>query len=154
MNRDFAARHVITVIKPQLLTGATAVSGWLAMTDAVRLFTLINIGATDVKVDAKLQQATTSTGTGAKDIDGAALTQFAEDEGEQYASIDLEAAALDINHGFAFVQLSITADPGPEPEEGQPAWTGAQVEATLMRTCRHAPPTQPTAYKEKVVIAG
>ena len=120
----------------------------------MRLFALINIGATDVAVDAKLQQATTSTGTGAKDIDGAALTQFATDEGEQYASIDLETAALDINHGFAFVQLSITADPGPEPEEGQPAWTGAKVEAVLILTCRHAPPTQATAYKEQVVVAG
>lgn len=145
MNRDFPARHVINVIAPQLLDNAAAVSGWLSMADAVRLFALINIGATDITVDAKIQQATSAAGANAKDITGAALTQYTANDDNKYASIDLEAAALDINNGFYFVQLSITAGDGT---------AGAYASASIIRECRHLPATQPAAYKEKVVVAG
>lgn len=145
MNRDFPARHVINVIKPQTVNNAAAVSGWLSMADAVRIFCLINIGATDITVDAKIQQATSAAGANAKDVTGAALTQYTATDDDKYASIDLEAAALDINNGFYFVQLSITVGNGS---------TGALLSASIIRECRHMPPTQPTTYKEKVVVAG
>lgn len=145
MNRDFPARHVINVIKPQLVDDAAVVSDWMDVLNAVRVFALINVGATDTTVDAKIQQATAVAGTNAKDITGAKITQFTSDDDNKYASIDLETAALDINNGFHFIQLSITAGNGS---------TGAQVSASIIRTCRHMPPTQPTAYKEQVVVAG
>ena len=145
MNRDFPARHLINVIKPQLLDNAAATSDWLTMINAVRLFALINVGVVDTTVDAKIQQATTVAGANAKDVTGAKITQFTDQDGSKYASIDLEAAALDINNGFVFVQLSITGGNGT---------TGAYVSASIIRTCRHMPPTQATAYKEQVVVAG
>jgi hypothetical protein len=99
----------------------------------------------DTTVDAKIQQATDASGTGAKDITGAAITQYTDQDGSKFASIDLEAAALDLPGGFNHVQLSITGGNGT---------AGAYASATIIRTARHMPPTQVAAYKEKIVVAG
>jgi hypothetical protein len=145
MNRTFPDRFLIDVIKPQLVNNASVYSAWLPMHDAVRLLAIINVGVTDITLDAKIQQATDSSGTGAKDVTGAAITQYTATDDNKYSTIDLEAAALDINNNFTYVRLGITVGNGS---------TGAYVSASVIRTSRHMPPTQAAAYKEKVVVAG
>ena len=145
MNRDFPARHVINVIKPQLLNTTPLPGEWLPMTNAVRIFAIINIGGIDTTVGAKFQQATDAVGTGAKDVPGAALLPYTATDDDTFCSIDLEAACLDINNGFTYVQLVLTPGTGS---------TGANMSAVLIRESRHNPPTQPANYKQRIVVAG
>ncbi|MEM1421824.1 MAG: hypothetical protein AAGF51_14570, partial [Pseudomonadota bacterium] len=55
---------------------------------------------------AKIEQATSDTGTGAKDVDGKAVTAITEDD--KQAIINLNVDELDIANDFSHVRLSIT----------------------------------------------
>lgn len=144
-NATFHERNLVNYIAPQLLDAGSAVSGWLYAGNSTRVTAIVQVGATDTTVDAKLQQATDSSGTGAKDITDAAITQIGATGDNRFVSIDLATENLDLANGFDYVQLSITAGDGTE---------GAQVGAIVIQNARHMPPTQPAAYAEKVVVAG
>lgn len=57
-------------------------------------------------VAAKIQQATSSGGAGAKDVTGKSITAISTSG--QSALINLRTQELDVNGGFTFVQLQIT----------------------------------------------
>jgi hypothetical protein len=61
-------------------------------------------------LDAKLQQAVDSSGTGAKDITGKSITQLtqAASGSSRQALINLKPEELDTVNGFGFVRLSVT----------------------------------------------
>ena len=60
-------------------------------------------------VDAKLQQATDSTGAGAKDVAGRAITQIVKATGDnKQALINLKPEELDTLNGFGFVRVALT----------------------------------------------
>jgi hypothetical protein len=60
-------------------------------------------------LDAKLQQATDASGTGAKDVVGKAITQIVKATGDsKQALINLRPEELDVNNGFSYVRLSVT----------------------------------------------
>ena len=60
-------------------------------------------------VDAKLQQATDSTGAGAKDLAGRAITQIVKATGDnKQALINLKPEELDTLNGFGFVRVALT----------------------------------------------
>lgn len=103
---------VLAVISPVSQAAGTAVSGWVSARDFHRLMALIETGVlgASATVDAKLQQAQDSSGTGAKDISSAhAITQIVKASGDnKQAIIDLDVSQLDANNGFAYVQLSVT----------------------------------------------
>lgn len=143
-NPTFHERNLVSYIAPQLVDGASVNSGWLAIGDAQRVVALIAVGATDTTVDAKLQAATDSSGTGAADITDAAITQVGATGDNRFASIDLDTSKLAATSN-THVRLLVTAGDGTE---------GAYVTAFVLRTTRHAPPTQPAAYAEQVVVAG
>lgn len=70
-----------------------------------------DIGAGNT-LDFKLQQATASAGTGAKDITGAAITQVSqatspETKDKQYV-INLRTEDLDRDNGFDYVRMVLT----------------------------------------------
>lgn len=100
------------VIDPDAYTAATYTTGWVSMKNFARLAALVSVGdmAATSTVNAKLEQATSSGGAGAKDITGkaiTALTQAGTDDNKQ-AWINLEPAELDVDNNFAFVRLSMT----------------------------------------------
>lgn len=66
-------------ISPQSTTTALT-SGWISMANFDRLLAKIIVGTlgSSATVNAKLQQATSSGGAGAKDITGKAITQFSQ----------------------------------------------------------------------------
>ena len=102
----------LAAINPISQGVGTAVSGWVSMRDMHRLLALVDVGVlgTAATVDAKLQQATDSSGTGAKDITGKAITQLTKagtDDNKQVL-VNLRASDLDVAGGFEHVQLSIT----------------------------------------------
>ncbi len=58
-------------------------------------------------VDAKVQQVQDSSGTGAKDITGRAITQIVKATGDnKQALINVKPDDLDTANGFGFVRLS------------------------------------------------
>jgi hypothetical protein len=60
-------------------------------------------------IDFKLQQATSSSGAGAKDIPGAAITQLLAAGGNnRIARINLNTDALDAANGFRYVAMIAT----------------------------------------------
>ena len=144
-NQTFHERTLRSTLNPASVNGASASSPWVNVSNARRLCALIAIGATDAAVDAKIEQASDSSGTGAKDISGAAITQLTSTSDNKQASIDLETDRLDHAAGFGYVRLTVTVASGT---------TGAVVAGEVLMTARHQPVTQPATYVEKVVVAG
>jgi hypothetical protein len=76
------------------------------------LLALIQSGVlgTGATLDAKLQQATDASGTGAKDVTGKAITQLTQagSGSAKQAIINLRPEDLDVNNGYAYVRLSVT----------------------------------------------
>jgi hypothetical protein len=89
----------------------SAVSGWIPVKNYHQFVAIINTGVlgTSATVDAKIQQATSSGGAGAKDITGKAITQIVKATGDgKQALINFRAQDLDTNGAFTHVQLSVT----------------------------------------------
>ncbi len=99
------------VIAP-VSAGAVVNSGWVDMAQFQNILAIVQLGVMQAGalVDAKLQQAQDNAGTGAKDVGGKAIVQFAHatpDDGKQ-ALINMKQDDLDVNNGFRFVRLAIT----------------------------------------------
>lgn len=102
---------VLATINPASQGAGTTNSGWVSMANVHRVMALIEVGTfgASATVDAKVQQAQDTSGTGAKDITGKALTQMLAAGGDnKQAIINVEAQELDVANGFDCVQLSVT----------------------------------------------
>jgi hypothetical protein len=99
-------------IEPDVLTAATHESAWVSMAKFHKAAALISVGTlgSSATVDAKLEQATDSSGTGAKDITGKAITQLTDagTDSDKEAWINLNAAELDLANDFDHVRISVT----------------------------------------------
>lgn len=144
-NQSFAARHKLIAAYPGLVDGNTLATAWVSLSDSVRVVAGVLVGDTATTVDAKLQQATDTAGTGAKDVTGAAITQLSATDDNKHVTIDCEAAHLDEHNGFTCVRLLITVG-----SDG----SGGNVAGFLLLPTRHAPPTQVAAYAQQVEVAG
>lgn len=102
---------VLATINPASQGAGTTNSGWVSMANVHRVMALIEVGTfgASATVDAKVQQAQDTSGTGAKDITGKALAQMLAAGGNnKQAIINVEAQELDVANGFDCVQLSVT----------------------------------------------
>jgi hypothetical protein len=102
---------VLATIDPVSQAAGTVSTGWVDQSVFFNLMALIQTGVlgTSATVDAKLQQATDSSGTGAKDITGKAITQIVKATGDsKQALISMKEADLDTEGGFRYVRLSLT----------------------------------------------
>lgn len=103
---------IVGRINPISQSAATVTSGWVSMKDWRSILAILMVGAlgASATVDAKLQQATDSSGSGAKDITGKAITQLTKagsDDNKQVA-INLRQNEMDFNNGFTHARLSVT----------------------------------------------
>jgi hypothetical protein len=102
---------VLATLDPVSQAAATVTTGWV---DAGQYFSLMALVQTGVMgasgtLDAKLQQATDSSGTGAKDVTGKSLTQIVKASGDaKQAIINVKGSDLDVEGGFRYVRLSAT----------------------------------------------
>lgn len=98
-------------ISPVSQAAGTVNSGWIdATTFHNYLATLMTgvLGAS-ATVDAKLQQATDSGGTGAKDVTGKAITQLVKASNDtNEVQINLKQEDLDFANAFKWFRLSVT----------------------------------------------
>jgi hypothetical protein len=103
---------VVGVIDPDAYAAGTYTTGWIDMQDYFSVLAVVLAGdlGASATINAKIEQATTSAGTGAKDVTGSAitaLTQAGADDNKQVA-INLFQADLDRNNGYRWVRLSMT----------------------------------------------
>lgn len=103
---------VLATIDPVSQGIATVATGWVNAGNLHNLLAIIAVGVMTggCTVDAKLQQATDSGGTGVKDLSPAkAITQLLAAGGNnRQALLNAHTADLDVANGFAWVRLSIT----------------------------------------------
>jgi hypothetical protein len=103
---------VVGNIDPDVYTAGTYTTGWVDMAKFGAIMAIVQAGTlgSSATLDAKIQQATSAAGAGAKDITGKAITQLTQagTDSDKQAIINLFADELDINNGFTHVQLSIT----------------------------------------------
>jgi hypothetical protein len=103
---------VAGIIDPDAYAASTVTTGWINMADFEAIQAIVMAGTLGVSatLNAKLEQATSSGGAGAKDITGkaiTALTQAGTDDDKQ-AIINCRAHELDVDGGFTHVRLSMT----------------------------------------------
>lgn len=100
----------MAAINPTSQAVGTATSGWVPLAQVESVLAVIQVGVfgASATVDANLTQATSAAGAGAKAITGKALTQLLAAGGNNVqAAINCRGDELDVNNGFAFVQLNI-----------------------------------------------
>ena len=102
---------ILATIDPASQSAGTATTGWVSVANHHGLLAVVQTGVlgTLATVDAKLQQATDSTGAGAKDVAGRAITQIVKATGDnKQALINLKPEELDTLNGFGFVRVALT----------------------------------------------
>lgn len=99
------------VIDPDAYAADTYTTGWvsLAIFDAIQAIIMTGTLGTSATVDAKLEQASDGSGTGAKDVSGKAITQLVKaSNDDDQAIINCRSDELDVANSFTHVRLSVT----------------------------------------------
>ena len=102
---------VLATLDPASQSAAAYTSTWVSVANFHSFLALISTGVlgTAATVDAKIQQATDSSGTSAKDVTGKAITQIVKASGDnKQAEISFRASDLDTANGFAYAAIVLT----------------------------------------------
>lgn len=102
---------VLATIDPATQAAGTVSTGWVSVANYLGFLALVQTGVlgTSATVDAKLQQALDSAGTGAKDISGKAITQIVKATGDnKQALVNVKPEELDTVNGFGFMRVTVT----------------------------------------------
>jgi len=107
------AMALLGAVDPDVTTAGTVTTGWIDASRFDRFLALVSPGTlgTSATVDAKLEQASDASGTGAKDIGGKGITQITQagtDQSDTQALIDLRQTELDLANDFTHFRLSVT----------------------------------------------
>ena len=104
--------RVLATIDPDAYAASTVVSDYVAMADIGSLIAIVMAGTlgSSATLDAKLVQATDSSGTSVKDITSKAITQLTEagTDSDKQAVINCRPDELDTANDFTHVALSMT----------------------------------------------
>ena len=102
---------VLATIDPATQAAGAVSTGWVSVANHLGFLALVQTGVlgTSATVDAKLQQALDSAGTGAKDISGKAITQIVKATGDnKQVLVNVKPEELDTVNGFGFVRVTVT----------------------------------------------
>lgn len=103
---------VLATIDPDAYSANTYVSDYASFEYFNEMLAIIKVGdiGSSGTVNAKLRQATSSTGAGVKDITSKAITALtsAGTDSDKQALINLRADELDLASGFSFACISVT----------------------------------------------
>jgi hypothetical protein len=102
---------IVGVIDPDVTVAGAVSTGWIAAKDMFSYMAIIMAGTlgTAATLDAKLEQATDGSGTGAKDITGKAITQLVKaSNDDDQAVINIKQQDLDIENDFTHFRLTMT----------------------------------------------
>jgi hypothetical protein len=103
---------IVGAINP-VSQGAGAVSTpWISVQNWRSMMAIVQAGAlgASATLDAKIEQATSAAGAGAKDVPGKLITQLTQagTDSNKQAVINLRQAELDFANGFTHVRLTLT----------------------------------------------
>lgn len=112
---------VVGTIDPDAYTAdddTPQTSDWVDMADwhQVMAVGLLGTLAATIGIAAKLEQATSSAGAGAKDITGKAITALDGDDDDKQFVINCRADELDQAGGFRYARLSMTISDTASPD--------------------------------------
>lgn len=103
---------IVGIIDPDLNGVGDLFTEFADMGQFDAMMAIIAVGAITATgtVDAKLEQAQDSSGTGVKDVTGKAITQLTQAGGDSdtQAIINIFSSELDTNDGFSFVRVKLT----------------------------------------------
>lgn len=103
---------VVGNIDPDAYAAGAVSSGWIDASKFHNFLALVQAGdlGTSATLDGKLEQASDSSGTGAKDITGKAITQLTQagTDSNKQAEINLRPEELDVEGGFTHFRLTMT----------------------------------------------
>lgn len=103
---------VVGNIDPDAYAASTVTTGWVAAKNFHSFLAIVQAGTlgASATLDAKLEQATDSSGTGVKAVTGKAITQLTQagTDDDKQALINLKTEELDVEGGFDFIRLSMT----------------------------------------------
>lgn len=102
---------IVGVIDPDVTAAGAVSSDWVNMADFESIMAIAMAGTlgTSATLDAKIQQATDSSGTGVKDVSGKAITQLVKaSNDDNQAVINCRAEDLDLANDFTHARLTIT----------------------------------------------
>lgn len=135
---------LMTVIDPDAYAASTVTSAWVHMGtfESIQAIVMAGTLGASATLDAKLEQATDSGGTGAKDITGKAITQLTQagTDSDKQAIINCYSHELDVENGFDYVRLSMTIGTAASDAGG----------LILGHNARYAPATDATTVDEIV----
>lgn len=111
-NVKFSERTaILATLDPASVGASTVLTTYVPVANFHAICALIQTGVlgASATIDAKLRQATDSSGTGVKDITGKAITQIVKATGDnKQVTIECRSEDLDTANGFAYVALSVT----------------------------------------------
>ncbi len=102
---------VVGVVDPVSQAAGATSTGWFAVADFHSFMALIQSGVlgASATLDAKIEQATDGTGTGAKDVTGKAITQLVKaSNDDDQAIIEFDGSDLDVDNDFTHARLTLT----------------------------------------------
>jgi hypothetical protein len=118
---------------------ATYTTDYIDAGTACQWMAIISAGAVTGTVDAKIEQATDSSGTGVKDLSGSDITQLVA---AGSALIEFQPSDLDTANDFDHVRLSITTSNAADVASGQ----------LISRGHRYEPQAQGSKIDEEVTV--
>lgn len=103
---------IVGVIDPDVTAAGAVSTGWVAAKDFLNFMAIVFAGTlgSSATLDAKIEQASDSSGTGAKDVTGKAITQMTQagTDSDKQAIINVKQSDLDTNNGFTHLRLTVT----------------------------------------------
>jgi hypothetical protein len=103
---------ILGTIDPKDLATSAVNSDYCDCAKYGKVSAFILIGAITGTIDAKLQQASDSSGTGVKDITGKSITQLAATDDNKQAVISVDVSELDLANDFTHVRCVVTPTGG------------------------------------------
>jgi hypothetical protein len=101
---------IVGVIDPDAYAAGTVTTSWIDMGDRDRIMAVVMAGTlgSSATLDAKIEEAQDSSGTGAADLTGKAITQLTQagTDSDKQAVINVKSSEL--SAGFNHVRLSMT----------------------------------------------
>jgi len=103
---------IVAAINPVSQAAGAVSTGWISMQNWRSVLAIVQAGVLGAAatLDAKLEQATSAAGAGAKDIAGKAVTQLTQagTDSNKQAIINLRQVELDFANGYSHVRLTLT----------------------------------------------
>ena len=101
---------IVGVIDPDLNTAGTVTTGWISAADFLTFMVIVLAGTlgSSGTLDAKIEEATDSSGTGAQDLTGKAITQLTQAGSDSDKQAVINLFASDLSDGFTHFRLSMT----------------------------------------------